>query len=98
LVIYAVEQKRYATVPFTGNIDKVLDFVEERTGTDFPLADLLTDDPGKRCFPVLARAAKSARQQLTAYAVVISFLSNRRIWMWSCGSKTTSSRCRAASS
>jgi hypothetical protein len=47
LVIYAVEQKEYASVPFTGNIDKVLDFVEERTGTDFPLADLLTDDPGK---------------------------------------------------
>jgi hypothetical protein len=47
LVIYAVEQKQYASVPFTGNIDKVLDFVEERTGTDFPLADLLTDDPGK---------------------------------------------------
>jgi hypothetical protein len=47
LVIYAVEQKRYARVPFTGNIDKVLDLVEERTGTDFPLADLLTDDPGK---------------------------------------------------
>jgi hypothetical protein len=47
LVIYAVEQKQYASVPFTGNIDKVLDFVEERTGTDFPLADLLADDPGK---------------------------------------------------
>jgi hypothetical protein len=47
LVIYAVEQKQYASVPFTGNIDKVLDFVEERTETDFPLADLLTDDPGK---------------------------------------------------
>jgi hypothetical protein len=39
LVIYAVEQKQYANVPFTGNIDKVLDFVEERTGTDFPLVD-----------------------------------------------------------
>jgi hypothetical protein len=47
LVIYAVQQKQYASVPITGNIDKVLDFVEERTGTDFPLADLLTDDPGK---------------------------------------------------
>lgn len=47
LVIYAVEQKQYASVPLTGSIDKALDFVEEQTGTDFPLADLLTDDPGK---------------------------------------------------
>jgi hypothetical protein len=47
LVIYAVEQKQYASTPLTGSIDKALDFVEERTGNDFPLADLLTDDPGK---------------------------------------------------
>ena len=47
LVIYAVEQKKYASVPFTGSIDKMLDFVQERTGTDFPLADLLSDDPGR---------------------------------------------------
>jgi hypothetical protein len=46
LTVYAVEQKKYATVPMTGGIDKALDTVEERTKTDFPLADLLSDDPG----------------------------------------------------
>ena len=29
----------------TGSIEKVLDLLEERTGTDYPLADLLSDDP-----------------------------------------------------
>jgi hypothetical protein len=29
----------------TGGIDKALDLLEERTGTDFPLADLLSDNP-----------------------------------------------------
>jgi hypothetical protein len=45
VVIYGVEQKMYASIPAAGTIDKVLDTVQERTGTDFPLADLLSDDP-----------------------------------------------------
>jgi hypothetical protein len=44
LVLYAAEAKQYVSVPVTGNIEKALDFLEERTGTDFPLADLLSDD------------------------------------------------------
>jgi hypothetical protein len=44
LVVYRVEQKQYASLPVTGNIDQMLDVAEKRLGTDFPLADLLTDD------------------------------------------------------
>jgi len=46
IVIYGVEQKQYARIPVSGSTDKALDAVQERTGTDFPLADLLSDDPG----------------------------------------------------
>jgi hypothetical protein len=46
VVLYGAEQKQYASIPVTGSIDKALDAVEERTGTDFPLSDLLSDDPG----------------------------------------------------
>lgn len=45
LVLYAVEAKRYVKLPVTRGIDKALDVLEERTGTDFPLADLLSDNP-----------------------------------------------------
>jgi hypothetical protein len=47
IVVYSVEQNQYASLPVTGPIDKALDALEERTGTDFPLADLLSDDPGE---------------------------------------------------
>jgi hypothetical protein len=47
LVVYAVEQKQYATTPVPGGIDKALDALEARTKVDFPLADLLGDDPGR---------------------------------------------------
>jgi len=46
IVIFGVEQKQYARIPVSGSIDKALDALQERTGTDFPLADLLSDDPG----------------------------------------------------
>ena len=47
LVLYAVEAKQYVSLPVSGGIDKALDLLEERTGTDYPLADLLSDDPEK---------------------------------------------------
>jgi hypothetical protein len=47
LVIYSVEQKKYVSLPVAGGIGKALDEVEDRTRMDFPLADLLGDDPGK---------------------------------------------------
>src|SRR6516164_4819776 len=47
LVLYGVEQKQYVSLPVTGGIDKALDLLEERTGTDFPLSDLLSDDPAE---------------------------------------------------
>ena len=47
LVLYGAEQKQYVSLPVTGGIDKALDLLEERTGTDFPLSDLLSDDPAE---------------------------------------------------
>ena len=47
LVLYAVEAKQYVTLPVSGGIDKALDLLEERTGTDYPLADLLSDSPAE---------------------------------------------------
>ena len=47
VVLYGTEQKQYASIPVAGNIDEALNAVEERTGTDFPLSDLLSDDPGE---------------------------------------------------
>jgi hypothetical protein len=47
LVLYAEQAKQYVSLPVTDGIDKALDLLEERTGTDYPLADLLSDDPTK---------------------------------------------------
>ena len=47
LILYAVEAKQYVSLPVTGGIEKALDALEERTGTDFPLADLLSEDPAE---------------------------------------------------
>ncbi len=47
LVLYAVEAKQYVSLPVSGGIEKALDVLEERTGTDYPLADLLSDNPEK---------------------------------------------------
>jgi hypothetical protein len=47
LVVYAVEEKKYASLPVPGGIDKALDTLEARTKIDVPLADLLGNDPGK---------------------------------------------------
>src|SRR5262249_24961103 len=45
-VIYVVEQKKYASLAVPGGIDEALDAVQQRTGLDFPLADLFSSDPG----------------------------------------------------
>jgi hypothetical protein len=47
LVLYAIEAKQYVSLPVTGDVDTGLDLLEERTGTDYPLADLLSADPAK---------------------------------------------------
>jgi hypothetical protein len=47
LVVYGVDQKKYASIPVPGKIDEMLGVAENRLGVDFPLADLLTDDPDK---------------------------------------------------
>ena len=45
VTLYGAKQKQYATIPLTGGIDQAFDAVEQRTGTDYPLAELLSDDP-----------------------------------------------------
>jgi hypothetical protein len=45
LVLYAVEAKQYVSLPITGDIDRAFDTLQERTGTDYPLSDLLDDNP-----------------------------------------------------
>jgi hypothetical protein len=45
LVLYAVEAKQYVSIPMKGDIEQALNLLSERTGTDYPLADLLDDNP-----------------------------------------------------
>lgn len=47
LVVYSAEQKQYASLPVTGPIEQMIEVAEKRLGADFPLADLLTEDPAK---------------------------------------------------
>lgn len=47
LVLYSVDQKKYSNISVSGKINEMLDIAEERVGVDFPLADLLTDNPDK---------------------------------------------------
>ena len=47
LVAYKPDEKKYSSIPVPGKIDEMVDAAEKRLGVDFPLADLLTDDPGK---------------------------------------------------
>ena len=47
LVLYAIQAKQYVNLMVTGGIEQALDLLEERTGTDFPLADLLSDNPAE---------------------------------------------------
>jgi hypothetical protein len=45
LVIYAVDQKRYISIPLTGDIPQMVDVAENRMGVELPLSDLLSADP-----------------------------------------------------
>jgi hypothetical protein len=47
IVLYGVEAKKYVSIPVSGGISKALDAMEKYTGIDFPLADLVSEDPGK---------------------------------------------------
>ncbi len=47
LVVYGVTQKQYESIPVSGKIEEMLDVAEKLVGIDFPLADLLADDPEK---------------------------------------------------
>lgn len=45
LTIYNVTAKRYGTMPITGSLETMLRTASAEMGTDFPLADLLADQP-----------------------------------------------------
>jgi hypothetical protein len=47
LTVYNLQAKRYATIPITGSVEAMLRTASERMGLDFPLADLLADEPGR---------------------------------------------------
>jgi len=45
LVAYNVDQKKYVSIPVPATIEGMLGVAEDRLGLDFPLADLLADNP-----------------------------------------------------
>jgi len=47
LTIYNVTAKRYGTMPITGSLETMLRTASATVGIDFPLADLLADQPGQ---------------------------------------------------
>jgi hypothetical protein len=47
VVVYPVEAKQYASIPISGNITSALDAAADRTGTELPLASLLSEDPAQ---------------------------------------------------
>jgi hypothetical protein len=91
LVLYGAEQKQYASLPVTGGIDRALDLLEERTGTDFPLADLLSDNPAE----AVASGKWAHRQSMGSVATTSSLSKRPMIWNWSSGWKTVSGHCYA---
>jgi hypothetical protein len=47
LVVYQVTKKQYSSIPAPASIDEMIPFAESRMKIDFPLADLLSGNPGK---------------------------------------------------
>ena len=47
LAVYVADANKYATIPVPGTIEGMLKEAITRFGVDFPLADLLTNDPAK---------------------------------------------------
>ena len=97
LVIYAVEQKKYAITPVAGGIDNALDVAENRTGMDLPLADLLADDPGQSLLVGVTTGGQVGTATIGGVRCCISFLCKLpKIWSGNFGLKTTRNHYRAA--
>jgi hypothetical protein len=47
LTVYGVTANKYGQMPISGSIETMLRAASERMGVDFPLADLLADQPGQ---------------------------------------------------
>jgi hypothetical protein len=47
LTLFNVTQNRYVEMPITGSLETMLRAASEKFGVDFPLADLLADNPGQ---------------------------------------------------
>jgi len=46
-VVYGLEKKAYVSIPVPSTIEKMMDEATRRMGVEFPLADFLSDNPGK---------------------------------------------------
>jgi len=57
-VVFAIEQGRYARFPAAGNIDTVLTSIAERTGADFPVAELLSENPSDTVLSGIVRGSQ----------------------------------------
>jgi hypothetical protein len=92
-----VEEKKYAGIPVAGDIFKALQSVEERTGTDFPLADLLSDDPEKSLLSGVTSGGQVGLATIDGVRCRHFSLHKRRMtWSSRSGSKTMNSLCRGA--
>ncbi|MFL5286035.1 MAG: DUF2092 domain-containing protein [Rhodopila sp.] len=61
LTIYNMTAKRYGTMPITGSLETMLRTASAEMGTDFPLADLLADQPGQAFLnPLINQSARYA--------------------------------------
>src|SRR4051794_1137246 len=58
LGLVGVEQKKYATIAFAGDIEGTLQTAEQRLGFEFPLADFLVKDPHKAFLSGVTAGAK----------------------------------------
>jgi hypothetical protein len=47
LTVYSVTANKYGQMPISGSIETMFRTASERMGVDFPLADLLADQPGQ---------------------------------------------------
>lgn len=47
LTVYSVAANKYGQMPISGSIEAMFRVASERMGVDFPLADLLADQPGQ---------------------------------------------------
>jgi hypothetical protein len=80
LIVYNLQAKRYATMQITGSVEAMLRTASERMGLEFPLADLLADEPGRSFLDGVVMGAKvgEVTVAMDRYAVTSSLCSHCR--------------------